>query len=948
MASGGDRKVKLLNRNDDKTLTQEMLTSKVKSFPRDEYQIVDWLGDLSTLFEIFGIEQNKWVKEIRDYIGDGDLKQWYDNTGQHLDSWANFKLEVIDHYQPKQDNNLQNKSATSSERDDLTLEELVKQLPKFDGRGDARVWLLQLDDKFQDLDLSTSIRREICPYVVRGEVSLWFLENSGIITDWESFAREFIKTYCPTIAATTEEKQIDQIYLNSVSQPKMSFKSHSQDFRKTFTRYTSPTTPSQQQKEQEKTTNKSAVEFKKVMNDVKTFSGILDKQASEWWNDIIYFFDIIDINDEGKFRFIRSELVGEARRWYQQNQTTITDWSSFQRDFRQKYLSSSDIDNYIKIEQLKQYKQTKNQTLKQYYSELMKLCDEINPTITALLKKSESLQQLFDELHREEQILTIELSRINSEEQIISSVSSGSPHIQTKDNQSPGCQRSQTTDFYQTQFPRFGTNQFSYPSYFSQPYRQPFSHEPPFQVQQRRVAPVQQKQTRFDQSRQQEHVQTKSQQQPGGAVNNRSMRVMVDTGSSGSFISTSALLKVGYYQRFTKVKEYWLADGITPLEVLGMVELRVKISGITTTIQASITKTLAAECILGNDWIDQFNYLTIDKINKKFTVYYRHQKASVPIHQAEDKVDFSVKLIDNVKIKPWAEVTVKVRVPISSCESVLFEPRLKFQYHNFVNVQKSMLKVKNYVALIKVYNSSDKTCFLKQDTFLGTVRILSSTIHVSNINHRVEFERKYLRLHQSSPTSQDSINPEISDIIEKSTSHIQDKQQQQQVRTILHSHHQLFDMSKPKIAPTTVPPTIRTGDHHPVNSKPYKTTPQLQEEMSQIITKMLAAGQIRHSTSSWSSPVVLIQKLDGSSRFVVDYRKLNNITDKDCYPMPDIEDTIRKLARHKYYTKLDLKSGYFQIPLQEEDKHKSAFITRHGLFEFNVLAQGLKNGPPAF
>ncbi|CAF1466468.1 unnamed protein product [Didymodactylos carnosus] len=84
-------------------------------------------------------------------------------------------------------------------------------------------------------------------------------------------------------------------------------------------------------------------------------------------------------------------------------------------------------------------------------------------------------------------------------------------------------------------------------------------------------------------------------------VNNRSMRVMVDTESSGSFISTSALLKLGYYQPFTKVKEYWLADDIIPLEVLGMVKLTVKIGGIITKIQASITKTLTAEYILGSD-----------------------------------------------------------------------------------------------------------------------------------------------------------------------------------------------------------------------------------------------------------------------------------------------------------------------------------------------------------
>ncbi|CAF1300859.1 unnamed protein product [Rotaria magnacalcarata] len=111
---------------------------------------------------------------------------------------------------------------------------------------------------------------------------------------------------------------------------------------------------------------------------------------------------------------------------------------------------------------------------------------------------------------------------------------------------------------------------------------------------------------------------------------------------------------------------------------------------------------------------------------------------------------------------------------------------------------------------------------------------------------------------------------------------------------------------------------------------------------------MLKHKQIRASHSQYSAPVLLIKKHDGSYRFILDYRKLNNITIQDNYPLPNLEQAIQIVGGHQYYTKLDLRSGYFQIPIREEDKHKTAFITVHELYEFNVLAQSLKNRPPSF
>jgi len=111
---------------------------------------------------------------------------------------------------------------------------------------------------------------------------------------------------------------------------------------------------------------------------------------------------------------------------------------------------------------------------------------------------------------------------------------------------------------------------------------------------------------------------------------------------------------------------------------------------------------------------------------------------------------------------------------------------------------------------------------------------------------------------------------------------------------------------------------------------------------------MLEYGIIEPAASPWASNVVLVTKKDGSLRFCVDYRRLNSITYKDSYPLPLIDNCLNALAGSSWYSTLDLRSGYYNIPIAESDRDKSAFITPQGCFCFTVMPFGLTCAPSVF
>ena len=152
--------------------------------------------------------------------------------------------------------------------------------------------------------------------------------------------------------------------------------------------------------------------------------------------------------------------------------------------------------------------------------------------------------------------------------------------------------------------------------------------------------------------------------------------------------------------------------------------------------------------------------------------------------------------------------------------------------------------------------------------------------------------------------------------------------------------------------PKGLPPE-RDVDHHivlqpgqrPPARPPYRLSKLEEEECIKQLKQYLDMGHIQHSKSPFGAPVLFVRKPNGTFRFCVDYRALNDQTIKDRYPLPRIDDLLDRLHGATVFSKLDLAQGYHQVRIAPEDVHKTAFTTQFGHYEFRVMPFGLCNAP---
>ncbi|GKF29187.1 putative reverse transcriptase domain-containing protein, partial [Tanacetum coccineum] len=184
------------------------------------------------------------------------------------------------------------------------------------------------------------------------------------------------------------------------------------------------------------------------------------------------------------------------------------------------------------------------------------------------------------------------------------------------------------------------------------------------------------------------------------------------------------------------------------------------------------------------------------------------------------------------------------------------------------------------------------------------------------------------------------------------TKEIEDKSEKKRLKDVL------IVKKFPEVFPEDLPglPHTRQVEFHidlvpgaaPVARAPYRLAPSEMKELADQLQELSDKGFIRPSLSPWGAPVLFVKKKDGSLWMCIDYRELNKLTVKNRYPLPRIDDLFDQLQGSSVYYMIDLRSGYHQLRVREEDIPNTAFRTRYGHYEFQVMSFGLTNAPAVF
>ena len=166
---------------------------------------------------------------------------------------------------------------------------------------------------------------------------------------------------------------------------------------------------------------------------------------------------------------------------------------------------------------------------------------------------------------------------------------------------------------------------------------------------------------------------------------------------------------------------------------------------------------------------------------------------------------------------------------------------------------------------------------------------------------------------------------------------------------LLHNHADTFAKSPTDIGYCDLlQHDIDTGDCAPIKQPPRRPLLAARDAEDRLLNETLLAGVVEPSQSPWASPVCLVKRKDGAYRFCVDYRRLNAITKRDSFPVPNIQNALDSLKGARYFIQIDLLSSYFQVSITDRAKERSAFCTRRGLYQFTRISFGLCNAPATF
>ena len=422
-------------------------------------------------------------------------------------------------------------------------------------------------------------------------------------------------------------------------------------------------------------------------------------------------------------------------------------------------------------------------------------------------------------------------------------------------------------------------------------------------------------------------------------MNGYIVHALVDTGASISCINDQLFEMLRNEQLCDVISDSIYVHGMGGTQTTkGHVRMPFVITNKEFDADFTIIDSIGIDLILGMDFLQAHkanicfpsNTLTLD--GGELTVFFTYSRSAV------------AKITETVTIPPHSESIISLSVTEKDDHNpVLLEPSHTFSHIWQVLPAKCVTYIRNGTVATKIWNPTNSTIKLNSGLVVGHLEHISDVSRSNDIKrapnttvYNIAQSRDPMKILQE----QLNINLQDADI---------DDNQKLQLANFLLNQKDIFATTVSELGSCDLQKlVIDTGDNPPVRQRPYRVSPQVKSEIDKQVNEMLENQIIRESYSSYSSPVVMVKKKNGEYRFAIDYRKLNSITKTMNYPLPTFQDVTDLLGKAKLFSVMDMKSGFWQLQIDEESKEKTAFICHSGLYEFNRVPFGLKNSPIIF
>lgn len=413
------------------------------------------------------------------------------------------------------------------------------------------------------------------------------------------------------------------------------------------------------------------------------------------------------------------------------------------------------------------------------------------------------------------------------------------------------------------------------------------------------------------------------------------INMLVDTGSAVTLVSNTVFEKLGHAKNKLKPVSTALttADGDV-MNVIGASHLSFSLSNHLFEHSAVVADLGDIHGILGLDFLSE-NDVQIDA--KRGVLRFPDFTVQLSSESKIGSTCARVQLTDTVHLPAKSETFVRGKIEGDiGVPCGIIEPSAGFRGDKDIMIPKSIVNVSEADILFSVMNPTSETVILKKNAPVASLQPVQE-ITDGNFSHLGNSSDK--------PEVPEHLKPLVEKVSDKLTA-----SEKAEIADVIGQFSDVFVGPDGKLGQTDVVEHCIATENgvKPIRIPPRRLPISQREVADAEINKMLNNGIIEPSSSPWSAPIVLVKKRDGSTRFCVDYRRLNSVSLKDSYPLPRIDDSLDSLSGAKYFCTLDLAQGFFQVKMNESDKEKTAFATHKGLFQFRVMPFGLANSPKTF